>query len=71
MSLPYLVLSHGEFKQADRDWFSPGIGGSLYNPPGIKHAEPQIVSILEAARAKDHRVGVTVAEIAAGRRGGI
>ncbi|RWQ58072.1 dimethylsulfoniopropionate lyase [Mesorhizobium sp.] len=34
----YLVLSHGEFKQADKDWFSPGIGGSFYNPPGIKHA---------------------------------
>lgn len=34
----YLVLSRGEFKQADNDWFSPGIGGSFYNPPGIKHA---------------------------------
>ncbi len=34
----YLVLSPGEFKQADKDWFSPGIGGSFYNPPGIKHA---------------------------------
>jgi quercetin dioxygenase-like cupin family protein len=34
----YLVLSHGEFKQADNDRFSPGIGGSFYNPPGIKHA---------------------------------
>ncbi|MGX5849263.1 dimethylsulfoniopropionate lyase [Mesorhizobium sp. PL10] len=34
----YLVLSHGEFKQADNDWFSPGTGGSFYNPPGIKHA---------------------------------
>lgn len=34
----YLVLSPGEFKQADQDWFSPGIGGSFYNPPSIKHA---------------------------------
>ncbi|MCF6098883.1 dimethylsulfoniopropionate lyase [Mesorhizobium muleiense] len=34
----YLVLSHGEFKHGDKDWFSPGIGGSFYNPPGIKHA---------------------------------
>lgn len=34
----YLVLSPGEFKQGDGDWFSPGIGGSLYNTPGIKHA---------------------------------
>jgi hypothetical protein len=34
----YLVLSQGEFMQADNDWFTPGVGGSFYNPPGIKHA---------------------------------
>ncbi|MEO9338462.1 dimethylsulfoniopropionate lyase [Mesorhizobium sp. SB112] len=34
----YLVLSEGEFRQGDGDWFSPGIGGSFYNLPGIKHA---------------------------------
>ncbi|UWU24580.1 dimethylsulfoniopropionate lyase (plasmid) [Rhizobium sp. CB3060] len=34
----YLVLSDGEFRQEDGDWFSPGIGGSFYNIPGIKHA---------------------------------
>jgi len=34
----YLVLSEGEFKQGTSGWFSPGIGGSFYNPPGIKHA---------------------------------
>ncbi|MFB8342268.1 dimethylsulfoniopropionate lyase [Brucella cytisi] len=34
----YLVCSDGEFSQADGDWFSPGIGGSFYNVPGIKHA---------------------------------
>ncbi|MBB4571719.1 dimethylsulfoniopropionate lyase [Rhizobium leucaenae] len=34
----YLVLSEGEFQQGDRDWFSPGIGGSFYNVPQIKHA---------------------------------
>ncbi|MEZ2223681.1 dimethylsulfoniopropionate lyase [Rhizobium sp. RCC_161_2] len=34
----YLVLSKGEFQQGDGDWFSPGIGGSFYNEPGIKHA---------------------------------
>lgn len=33
----YLVLSDGEFMQEDH-WFVPGIGGSFYNPPGIKHA---------------------------------
>ncbi|MBB1492652.1 MULTISPECIES: dimethylsulfonioproprionate lyase family protein [unclassified Paracoccus (in: a-proteobacteria)] len=34
----YLVLSDGEFRQEDGDWFSPGIGGSFYNRPGILHA---------------------------------
>lgn len=34
----YLVLSEGEFQQGDSDWFSPGVGGSFYNPPGIRHA---------------------------------
>lgn len=34
----YLVLSPGEFRQGDGDWFSPGVGGSFYNLPGIKHA---------------------------------
>ncbi|OHV85168.1 dimethylsulfoniopropionate lyase [Ensifer sp. LCM 4579] len=34
----YLVLSDGEFRQGEAAWFSPGIGGSFYNPPGIKHA---------------------------------
>ncbi|WHO75323.1 dimethylsulfoniopropionate lyase [Rhizobium sp. BT03] len=34
----YLVLSEGEFRQGEENWFSPGIGGSFYNVPGIKHA---------------------------------
>ncbi|MBO9112695.1 MULTISPECIES: dimethylsulfoniopropionate lyase [Rhizobium/Agrobacterium group] len=34
----YLVLSEGEFRQGDGEWFSPGVGGSFYNPPNIKHA---------------------------------
>ena len=34
----YLVLSKGEFRQGMGDWFSPGIGGSFYNVPDIKHA---------------------------------
>ncbi|MBY5370900.1 dimethylsulfoniopropionate lyase [Rhizobium leguminosarum] len=34
----YLVLSEGEFQQGEGDWFSPGIGGSFYNIPGIRHA---------------------------------
>jgi len=34
----YLVLSDGEFRHGDSDWFAPGIGGSFYNTPGIVHA---------------------------------
>lgn len=33
----YLVLSQGEFQHGTSEWFSPGIGGSFYNPPGIRH----------------------------------
>ncbi len=34
----YLVLSPGEFMQGADNWHAPGIGGTLYNPPGILHA---------------------------------
>ena len=34
----YLVLSQGEFMQGYGNWFSPGIGGSFYNVPNIRHA---------------------------------
>lgn len=34
----YLVLSEGEFRHGDSGWFAPGVGGSLYNEPGISHA---------------------------------
>jgi hypothetical protein len=34
----YLVLSPGRFRQGEDDWFEPGIGGSFYNIPNIKHA---------------------------------
>ncbi|HTO31032.1 MAG TPA: dimethylsulfonioproprionate lyase family protein [Pararhizobium sp.] len=34
----YLVLSEGEFMHGDSGWFSPDIGGSFYNIPGIRHA---------------------------------
>lgn len=34
----YLVLSPGEFSQNGGDWFTPGVGGSFYNTPAIKHA---------------------------------
>lgn len=34
----YLVLSEGEFLQDGRGWFTPGIGGSFFNVPHIRHA---------------------------------
>lgn len=34
----YLVLSRGEFRQGDRPWFEPGIGGTLFNTSDITHA---------------------------------
>ena len=34
----YLVLSPGRFQHGDSGWFEPGIGGTLYNQPNIKHA---------------------------------
>ena len=34
----YLVLSPGEFRQGEGDWFAPGIGGTFYNVPNIRHA---------------------------------
>lgn len=34
----YLVLTDGQFKHGERDWFTPGVGGTLYNEPDIIHA---------------------------------
>lgn len=34
----YLALSPGAWRQEDRAWHEPGIGGLHYNPPGIVHA---------------------------------
>ena len=34
----YLVLSPGRFQHGDSGWFEPGIGGTLYNRPHIRHA---------------------------------
>jgi quercetin dioxygenase-like cupin family protein len=34
----YLVLSPGRFQHGKSEWFEPGIGGTLYNEPNIKHA---------------------------------
>lgn len=34
----YLVMSEGEFRHGESGWFSPGVGGTFYNEPGIGHA---------------------------------
>jgi hypothetical protein len=34
----YVLLSAGEFKQRDGQWFNPGIGGGIHNPPDQLHA---------------------------------
>jgi quercetin dioxygenase-like cupin family protein len=34
----YIVLSRGEWRQEDKPWHEPGIGGLVYNPPNIVHA---------------------------------
>lgn len=34
----YLVLSPGRFQHGGSGWFEPGIGGTLYNEPNIRHA---------------------------------
>ena len=34
----YLVLSPGRFQHGASGWFEPGIGGTLYNEPRIRHA---------------------------------
>ena len=34
----YVVLSSGEWRNAETDWHTPGIGGTVHNPPGIVHA---------------------------------
>ncbi|WP_135501127.1 dimethylsulfonioproprionate lyase family protein [Roseovarius aestuariivivens] len=34
----YLVLTDGAFRQGEGAWFTPGPGGSFYNPPHILHA---------------------------------
>lgn len=34
----YLFLTDGRFMHGEPDWFTPGIGGSLYNEPNILHS---------------------------------
>lgn len=34
----YLVLTPGRFQHGTSDWFEPGVGGTFYNEPAIRHA---------------------------------
>ena len=34
----YVALSEGGWQQSADPWVEPGIGGLIYNPPGIRHA---------------------------------
>jgi hypothetical protein len=34
----YVVMSDGQWRQANDPWHAPGIGGLVYNPPNIQHA---------------------------------
>lgn len=34
----YLALTEGTFRQGEGEWFSPGVGGTLYNAPNIVHS---------------------------------
>ena len=34
----YLVLSPGQFWHGDAAWITPGLGGTVHNVPGIRHA---------------------------------
>ena len=34
----YVALTPGEWWNAAMDWTAPGIGGTIYNPPGILHS---------------------------------
>jgi len=34
----YLVLSEGDWWRDGTGWFTPGVGGTLYNQPDVRHA---------------------------------
>jgi quercetin dioxygenase-like cupin family protein len=34
----YVVMSDGQWRQADDPWHEPGVGGLVYNPSNIMHA---------------------------------
>jgi hypothetical protein len=34
----YVLFTEGDFRQLDGEWFHPGIGGGIHNPPHGRHA---------------------------------
>ena len=34
----YVLLTAGEFRQGNGEWFDPGIGNGIHNAPGSVHA---------------------------------
>jgi hypothetical protein len=34
----YLALTEGEWLRGEEPWFSPGVLGTVYNPPGVVHS---------------------------------
>lgn len=34
----YVLLTAGEFRQKDGEWFNPGVGGGIHNAPNSLHA---------------------------------
>ncbi|MCO1368632.1 dimethylsulfoniopropionate lyase [Burkholderia multivorans] len=34
----YVLMTAGEFRQQNGEWFDPGVGGGIHNPPGGLHA---------------------------------
>ncbi|WP_083266129.1 dimethylsulfoniopropionate lyase [Burkholderia lata] len=34
----YVLMTAGEFRQKNTEWFDPGIGSGIHNPPGALHA---------------------------------
>lgn len=41
----YLILTDGRFRQGERDWFTPGVGGTFYNEPNVLHAMASVPDV--------------------------
>lgn len=69
----YFVLSEGDFLHGDSGWFTPGVGGTLYNEPNITHAmrsgeKPLFAFWALLAEGPDGPIGLTIRDFGAGAR---